>query len=61
MAHTEGSELLTPKELAARLRKHVSYIYAMKRRGFPMPGKVATIVAALLWLEKHPDPRRRAR
>lgn len=51
--------LLTAKELAQALRKHVSYVYAMRRLGFRMPGKVATLDAALVFLRRLPEPRRR--
>jgi len=52
-------ERLTAKELAARPRKHATYIYAMTRRGFPMPGRTATLRQALDWLTKNPHPRRK--
>jgi hypothetical protein len=57
----DDEQLLTAKELAARLRKHVSYVYAMRREGFRMPGRVATIRAALVWLARHSGPRARRR
>jgi hypothetical protein len=53
------SDLLTAKELAQQIRKHVTYVYAMRRLGFPMPGRVATLSAALRFLQKHPAPRGR--
>src|SRR5436190_7522986 len=53
------NEQLTAKELAARLRKHTTYIYAMTRRGFPMPDRTATLQQALDWLTTHPQPRGR--
>jgi hypothetical protein len=53
----EDGEFLTPKELAARLRKHVSYVYAMKRLGFRMVAHVATLRSAIAWLKKNPTPR----
>lgn len=53
------NELLTIKELAAALKKSRSYIQAMKRRGFQMPGGVATIDEARAWLRSHPEPTRR--
>jgi len=56
--HCKG-RLLTPKELAAQLRKHISYIYAMKRAGFQMPGGVARLEAALAWLIRNRPPRSR--
>lgn len=53
------TDLLTAKEIAAALRRHPSYVYAMRRRGFPMPGKRATLTEAQSWLQKHPEPRKR--
>lgn len=51
------TELLTTKELAAMLKRAPSYVYAMRARGFPMPGDRATLREALAWLTKHPQPR----
>lgn len=51
------TELLTTKELAAYLKRAPSYVYAMKARGFPMPGNRATLTDALRWLARHPQPR----
>lgn len=56
-----GDDLLCAKQLADRIHKHVSYIYAMKADGFPMPAGLSTPHAALAWLERHPNPRRRVR
>lgn len=53
------NELLTTKELAAALKKSRSYIQAMKRRGFVMPGGTATVEEARKWLRRHPEPSRR--
>ncbi len=50
--------LLTSKEIAAALRRNVSYVYAMKRRGFDMPGGRATLDEARSWLRLNPAPRR---
>lgn len=50
-------ELLSVKELAARLGYSERYIRAMKRDGFRMPGRRASVREALHWLEKHPDFR----
>ena len=53
--------LLSAKEVASRLARHVSYIRAATRRGMPtvIPGRYdwPTVVR---WLEKHPHPRRQA-
>lgn len=51
--------LLAPKELAAELGRHRSFVFAMKKAGFPMPGNRATLAEALAWLERHPHPRQR--
>ena len=56
-----GNELLTPKELAVKLRRHVNYVYAMRKAGFIMPGGLTTFGAALAWLVRHPNPRGGAR
>lgn len=57
MRYTQQEELLLPKELAAKLRRPVPYVYAMRRAGFEMPGKLATLSSALEWLSKNPPPR----
>lgn len=51
------TDLLTTKELAAMLKRAPGYVYAMKTRGFPMPGGRARLAEALSWLTKHPQPR----
>ena len=50
------NELLTSKELAAQLKRSIDYVYAMRKGGFPMPGKRATLAAALVWLADNPSP-----
>lgn len=52
-------ELLTCKELAERLRRAPSYIYAMRARGFAMPGGRATLAEARAWLIRNPAPKSR--
>jgi hypothetical protein len=54
-------QLLTCKELAQVLRKNVRYVYAMRSRGFLMPGNVATLDAALAFLTHTPHPQARRR
>ena len=49
--------LLTSKELAALLQRRVSYVYAMRRDGFSMPGRRTTKVEAIAWLAQHPEFR----
>lgn len=49
--------LLRPKELAEALRRDISYVYAMRRRGFRLPGGTATLTEAREWLLLHPHPR----
>ena len=51
------NELLTCDELADVLKRHRTYVTAMRRRGFPMPGSRATLPNALAWLLEHPRPR----
>ena len=53
------NKLFSIKELAAELGRGRTYVWAMKCRGFKMPGGRATIADALAWLEKHPVPRAR--
>jgi hypothetical protein len=55
------TELLTSKELAAALKRSLDYVYAMRKAGFPMPGKRATLAAALTWLADNPNPTRKAK
>ena len=49
-------ELLTPKELASALKRHISYVYAMRRKGFRMVAQRTTLNAALQWLLSNPYP-----
>jgi hypothetical protein len=51
------SELLTRKELAAALKRHVSYVSAMRRKGFKMPGGTATLAEAREFLRRVKWPR----
>jgi hypothetical protein len=51
--------LLTSKELAGLLRRHPSFVYGMRRQGFPMPGGTATLAEAREWLLRNPKPRAR--
>jgi hypothetical protein len=52
--------LLSTKELAAALRdangrsRSRGYVQAMKRRGFQMPGRRATLSYAIAWLDRNP-------
>lgn len=55
------TELLTVKELASALKRAPGYVYAMRSRGFIMPGNRARLDEALSWLLKNPHPRRRKR
>ena len=55
------NELLTSKELAAALKRSIDYVYAMRKAGFPMPGKRATLTDALAWLSDNPSPTGRAK
>jgi hypothetical protein len=48
------NDLLYIKELAAKLRKSRTYVHAMKKSGFKMPGGTATIEEARNWLKKNP-------
>lgn len=53
------NDLLTIKELAAALKRSRFYVLAMKRRGFQMPGGVATVAEARRWLVQNPKPMSR--
>jgi hypothetical protein len=55
------TDLLTSKELAAALKRSLDYVYAMRKAGFPMPGKRATLADALAWLADNPNPTRKAK
>ena len=55
----QTDRLLYPKELAEALRRSESYVYAMRARGFQMPGGTATLAEAKAWLTANPQPRRR--
>ncbi len=53
--------LYTCKEMASLLRKHVGYLYAMRKAGFIMLAGVASLQEALDWLREHPNfTKRRA-
>lgn len=54
-------ELLTPKELAAKLKRARSYVTAMQRGGFRFVAGRTTLAIALEWLVENPYPRARAR
>lgn len=49
-------ELLSMKELAARLKRSESYVKQMKRRGFRPIGGRSTLREALGWLARNPRP-----
>jgi hypothetical protein len=57
MTQHQNEPLLCVKELAGRLGRNRTYVFAMRRMGFKMPGNVATLSSALAWLESHPKPR----
>ena len=48
-------EILTPKELAAELKRSIAYVYAMQKAGFKTVGRRTTLNAALEWLAKNPS------
>lgn len=49
-----SGRLLSMKELGWELNRSYSYICAMKRAGFPMPGGRATLAEAREWLRRNP-------
>jgi len=50
------SKLLCVSELAFELRRSTKYVYAMRKRGFIMPGGTATLEEARAWLARNPSP-----
>jgi len=50
-------KLLSVKELAAEMGRDRTYVWAMKRRGFEMPGGRATVAEARSFLARNPKPR----
>ncbi len=55
-----GDELLDRKGLATALLRSLSYVDAMTRDGFLMPGNRATLNQAILWLAENPNFRQRS-
>lgn len=58
--HVNGSpewmnEWCTSKEIAAKLRCHVAYVYALKKAGLPYRGQWVTMADVSRFLEDHPD------
>jgi len=51
-------ELLSMKQLAAKLGRSYSYVRAMRRVGFRMVAGRTTLTAAMAWLVKNPEPCR---
>ncbi len=49
-------ELMSCKELAAALHRNVSFLYAMRRHGFRMPGDRGTLQSARDWLAVNGGP-----
>lgn len=57
----DPNELLSPKELAAALKRHPSYVYAMVGLGFEGIAGRYTLHHALVFLVEHPHPQREYR
>jgi hypothetical protein len=51
-------ELLSMKQLAAKMRRSYSYVKAMRRNGFRVIAGRTTLTAAFAWLAKNPPPCR---
>ena len=49
--------LLSVKELAEALGRNRTYIFAMKRCGFLMPGNRSSVRLAMSFLSRNPLPR----
>jgi hypothetical protein len=54
-------EFYSAKQLAAIFKRHKSWIYSAKAKGFPMPGGRSTIEALVFWLSENPRPRAKVR
>lgn len=52
-----NEKLLSRKELAAALGRAESYVDAMRKLGFEMPGKRAYLSRAVEFLKSNPTPR----
>lgn len=53
----EPDALLRSGALADALNASRTYVWAMKRQGFVMPGGRATVLEARQWLREHPEFR----
>lgn len=49
--------LLSAKQVADKLGRHITYVYAMKRHGFRMVAGRTTLTAVITWLARNPEPR----
>lgn len=49
--------LLSAKQLAFMLNRHINYIYCMKKAGFEMPGNRSSLEDCLRWLTENPSWR----
>lgn len=49
-------QLISVKELAMALGRSESYVWAMRRRGFRFIGGRSTLSAALVFLQRVPNP-----
>lgn len=54
---SDSEQLLDAKGLAKRFGVHISYVYAMKRKGFRFVARRTTFQAAWRWLESNGSPR----
>lgn len=54
--HNGEYELLSAKELAGKLKRHVSYVRQMTRTGFKMVAGRTTLEAAMIWLAENGRP-----
>lgn len=48
--------LLSAKQVADKLGRHLKYVYAMRKRGFRMIAGRTTMTAVITWLAKNPQP-----
>jgi hypothetical protein len=54
--NAKEGDLLDVKGLALEMKRSVSYVTNMKKRGFEMPGGRATLASAMEWIGRNPSP-----
>lgn len=54
--HDLNDDLISLKQLAAKLGRSYNYVLAMRRRGFKTVAGRTTLRAAITWLGSNPKP-----